>query len=562
MKRLFYVVIAAVALLIVAAACGGDDATATPTRAPATATPTTAAPTATPTSGPAMIEPTGEVVVAFSDFSAEILDPATGHNAHLSYYGPMYDFHIGVSPDGSQSAETGVLTKWVMNPDAQFWTLTMRDGMEWHDGTPVTSADGVFTVNRNADDDVVCVMCSLLLVNLDRANTKVVDNLTYEVHFIEPYQFFDQPLTPWQGDMPIIPKHHFEAVGKAAYNAGNPLGSGPYKYVSRSLGENIVFEANTDYWNKDRIPGFQTLRYILAPEATSRLALVQRGDADLANITGDQIEEIERLNLRLLGSKETWIMYGSFIESYDVENNLLNNVDFRKAINLAIDRKAAAAATYPGGSAIPVDYLIWKTQDGYDPNLTPYPYDPDEARRIIEANGWEGTEIQMFAYNVATFTQWALMQQVIAGFLDQVGLKPKVIPIEIGSVIPPIFEGTVDTEDIQPRAWLTTASLDNNLNVLMIWPGDSAGFHDQERLGVLYNTYIGELDPAKREAAALAINRAMHNEYAYIPIALKNELWAAGPRIGEWLPCAGCSFYLSHETIKPVGDPRIGHDPF
>jgi peptide/nickel transport system substrate-binding protein len=449
-----------------------------------------------------------------------------------------------------------------MNPDAQFWTMTMRDGMKWHDGTPVTSADGVFTVNRNAMEDTVCVMCSLLVDNLDQVKTKTLNTLTYEVHFKKPYQFFDTPLTPWQGDMPLLPKHHWEAVGADGFNAGNPMGSGPYKFLSRALGENIVFEANKDYWNEARIPSFQTLRYILAPEQTSRLALVQRGDADLANVSGEQIEELDRLGLRLMGAKETWIMYGSFIESYDVENNLLNNVEFRKAINLAVDRVGAAAAIYPGGSAIPVDYLIWKNQDGYDPNLVPYPYDPDEARRIIKENGWEGTEIQMFAYNVATFTQWSLMQEVIAGYLQQVGLKPKVIPIEIGSVIPPIFEGTVDTEDIQPRAWLTTSSLDNNLNVLMIWPGDSAGFHDQERLDTLYKAYIGELDPAKREAAALAINHAMHNEYAYIPIALKNELWAAGPKIGEWLPCNGCSFYLSHETLKPVGDPRIGKDPF
>jgi peptide/nickel transport system substrate-binding protein len=560
MKRLLLLAIAAIAALIIA--CGGDEAAA-PAAEPAAAAPeAAAAPTATPVPEDTSIAPAGEVVVAFGDFSAEILDPATGHNAHLGYYGPMYDFHIGVNSDGSQSTDTGALVGWDMSPDAQSWTLTLRDGMHWHDGTAVTSADGVFTMKRYADPEAVCVMCGLLVTNLDQAHTKTVDGLTYEVHFIDPYQFFDTALTPWQGDIPLLPKHHHEAVGEAGFNGGDPMGSGPYKFASRKIGENIIFEANADYWNEARVPAFQTLRYVLSPEETSRLALVQRGDADLANISGEQIEELERLNLRLMGAKETWIMYGSFIESYDTENNLLSNVDFRKAINLAIDRVAANYATYPGGSAIPVDYLIWKNQDGYNGDLEPYPYDPDEARRIIAANGWEGTEIQMYQYNVATFTQWSLMQEVIAGYLQQVGLKPKLIPIEIGSVIPPIFEGTVDTEDIQPRAWLTTSSLDNNLNVLMIWPGDSAGYHDQAKLDRLYKAYIGALDPAEREAAALAINHAMHDEYAYIPIGLKNELWAAGPKIGEWLPCNGCSFYLSHETLKPAGDPRIGHDPY
>jgi peptide/nickel transport system substrate-binding protein len=560
MKRLLFLAIAAVATLIIA--CGGSEAPA-PVAAPAAA-PEAAAPEAAPTAAPVStsIAPAGEVVVAFSDFSAEILDPATGHNAHLSYYGPMYDFHIGVASDGSQSTETGALVSWEMNSDAQYWTLTMRDGMHWHDGTPVTSADGVFTMKRYAEPESVCVMCSLLITNLDHTNTKTLDKLSYEVHFIDPYQFFSTALTPWQGDIPILPKHHWEAVGEAGYNGGNPMGSGPYKFASRKIGENLVFEANADYWNEPRIPAFQTLRYILSPEATSRIALVQRGDADLANITGEQIEELDRLGLRLMGAKETWIMYGSFIESYDTENNLLSNVEFRKAVNLAIDRVAANYAVYPGNSAIPVDYLIWKNQDGFNADLVPYPYDPEEARRIIKANGWEGTEIRMYQYNVATFTQWSLMQEVIAGYLQQVGLKPKLIPIEIGTVLPPIFEGVSDVEDIQPRAWLTTSSLDNNLNVLMIWPGDTAGYHDQVKLDRLYKAYIGALDPVEREAAALAINHAMHDEYAYIPIGLKNELWAAGPKIGEWLPCNGCSFYLSLETLKPTGDPRIGTDPY
>ena len=591
MKRLFYLAVAAVALLIVA--CGGDDATATPTATTAapTSTPTTAPPTATatptattvpgaPTSTPTAtappsptpalgdvpaFTPAGTAVAAFIGLSTEKVEPSQEpENTYSTYAGEMVDWFVEIDQNGLVTKELGALEDWVMAPDGKKWTFTLRKGLRWHDGQPVTSADAVFSMELYGAAESVCSMCTSIQNNV--SSTVAIDEYVWEMTFIEADQFFPTvAMVPLQGDIPIMPKHWYEQVGGPTGFTDNPMGSGPMKFVDRRIGEFIEFEANLDYWNKWRIPGFSILRKIGVPEATSRLALVETGEADLALLGPQNIQDIKDAGLRIMGPKDQWVTYISYCQGWD-PTFASHNIEVRKAITLALDRAALSEIAYPGEGGRPIDWVHSESQEGYLDTLEPYPFDPVEARRIIQENNLEGLEIIMPQYDFGIEPALPILQEAAAAMLEGVGFSPKLVPLDFASLIDDIQQGKLDGPvQLHPYLWSTTSTFDSNLRILMIDRLDGGNimcFPDTENLGPRFINMIGELDRDKRIAIAEEANQWMTDIYGYIPISIKNEIWAAGPRVGEWLPSKGVPLYKQLHTLKPVGDPRIGLDPF
>ena len=581
-KRFWLFGLIALALVVVAVACG-EDATPTPTAttAPPTATPTTApgvptptptrpAPTASPTPTVDIldVQPAGTAVAAFigiAGSSGEKIEPGSQLGNSLSLYaGEMYDWFVYTGNDGSPSKELGALSDWVMSPDGKKWTFTMRKGMRWHDGEPVTSADAVFSIERYGQEDAICFSCGFVRANVTSA--VALGDLALEVNFKTPDIFFPEVvLIPIQGDAPILPKHHWEAVGGAAGFTDNPMGSGPMKFVDRKIGQFIEFEANEGYWNKWRIPGFKVIRKIVVPESTTRLALVERGDADMALMSPQDIQSIKNAGLRIMGPQDQWFTVLFFCQSWDPAF-ATNRLEVRKAITLAMDRKALSDIAYPGEAGSSIDLPFSPSQEGYRTDLEPYPFDPVEARRIVQAEGLEGLEIIMPQYDFGVEPALPVLQEAAAAMLEEVGFSPRLIPLDFGSIFGDLFDGTLEGPvQIHPYLWSTTAKFDSSLKLTFASHeagGSVSCFPDLVELDRRYNELIGELDQAKRIGLAQDITAWLGDQYPYIPISIKNEIWATGPRIGEWLPSNGVPINKMLETLKPVGDPRIGLDPF
>ena len=591
MKKLFYLAIAAVALLIVA--CGGDDATSTPTATTAapTSTPTTAPPTATatptattvpgaPTSTPTAtappsptpafgdvpaFTPAGTVVAAFINFGPEILEPGREpENAYSFYAGEMMEWFVNINNNGAVVKELGALEDWQLSADGKKWTFTLRKGMVWHDGEPVTSDDALFSMERYGAPDAVCTGCTSVQNNVE--SVVAIDNYVWEMNFIQPDQFFPTvAMAPLQGDIPILPRHHWDKVGGTAGFEEDPLGAGPMKYVDRRIGEFVEFEAFDDYWNKWRIPGFKILRKLAVPEATSRLALVETGDADLALLGPQNIDDITNAGLRIMGPRDQWVTYISFAQAWDPAF-ASNDINVRKAITLALDREALAEIAYPGDGGSPYDQLHTPAQEGFLENVDPYPFDPTEARRIIQENNLEGLEIVMPQYDFGVEPALPVLQEAAAAMLAGVGFSPKLVPLDFASLIDNIQQGKIDGPvQLQPYLWSTTATFDSNLRILFVDREDGGNiqaFPDLEGLGTRFFDMLGTLDRDARLVVSVEASQWMHDIYGYIPIAIKNEIWAVGPRVGEWLPARGVPIYKMMQTLKPVGDSRIGLDPF
>ena len=571
------------ALLVIVAACGGDDTdppataaatTTAQTQAPTTAAPTTAAeatteespatteaPATTTTEAPATTTttlgapeavPTGTVTVAIPTFGNELLDPTRSSNPDLPYWGNSFDFLLGMDANGNPTTETGAATAVESSPDAKVWTITLREGMTFHDGVEVTAEDVAFSFELYAGENAACTSCGKMQKNFDSA--VVTGTYSLEVTFKEPNALFLRDLTRVNDTLAIIPKHHWEAVGGADGFNANPLGSGPYVFSDRAIGEFVEFKANTEYWNPDRVPGFETLRIVLAPEATSRLALLERGDADLALMDPFTAPDVLAAGLEIAGPKRVQTLSMAFGMPWKTEF-FYNNQAAREALIKAVDVAAIVSAIYPEGTATPAaSFAAVPSQEGHDPSLTPYAYDPAAAAQAIQDLGLVGQEITMYQYAFGATPEFPQIQEAVAAFWTIAGLSPQLRPTDFATIRPNFLEAPYFTEPFT-HLWFVTAgtTTENALRIGVISKdvgGFYAAFGDPE-LDDIYSQYRSEVDPGRRAALAGNAVSLIYDTYAVLPIATTDMIWGQGPRIGSWTPTNGSIAAVNFETLRP-----------
>ncbi|WP_181410832.1 ABC transporter substrate-binding protein [Nocardioides humi] len=500
----------------------------------------------------------GSVTVALASFSKEKLYPPAFDPGGLVYFGPMFDFVIGAAPDGSLSNETGALEAWEPNDDASEWTFTLRSGMKWHDGEDVTADDLVFTINEFASPDATCGgVCGALAANL--ASVEAVDEHTVKMTLKAPDVNIPAQFGPIEGSIMLLPQHHVEKVGWDGFES-DPLGSGPWKFVSRELGQSISYEANDDYWNEGHQPKFKKLDVVLAPDQNTRVAMLKSGEADLIAISPDQVPVSQSDGFDILTVENTVFSEILFFKSSDPEE-LTHKLEFRKALALAIDMDEVIEAFYPeeagkrtSGDAVPFS----ETTLGHDPDLEPYPYDPEEAKALLKEAGYDGSTIKIWTVTFPDGPEQKDVNEAIAGFWSKVGLKVEIVQSEFATL-----KEQIDKDGFDPAPGVAVTgfptsnrpSVLTNMQSLMMSPdagGSYRTYWDPKTADTLHAELAKIVDDATRDERLREINRELYEQYWSIPIAMKNTLYAAGDRIDGWEPISGISKVLSYETLRPT----------
>lgn len=502
----------------------------------------------------AVAEPAGTVTIAVHTFSKEVLDPSLDSAPGLPYRGELYDFFIGASPDGKTDLDYGVLDKFESNADASEWTFTLKPGIKWHDGVDMTSADMKFTIEYYMRPEAICTSCGGLKANV--AGVDIVDDRTAKIRLKTPDVNLAAAFGPMEGDLVILPKHYIEKVGPAGF-AEKPLGSGPFTLVNRQLTQSIEYAANPNYWNKSRVPGIASLKLLLVPENRTRLAMLRRGEVDMIPIEPQDAEALKAEGFDILGPKYAASTTLLFWKSYD-DAFLSKDARIRKAMALAVDWAALFKAMYPpevaepyrGGSAI-----FSPLSMGTDPDLPPYKYDVEEAKRLLAEAGYNGQEVKFWSFASFENPEQKEVNEIIAGYWRAIGMNVTIVPIDFGSFVPkyvsdpqkfdPVLEVAVMSPIARPSAL-------GNIRTFMI--SHAAGgriwaYWDPATLDKTFADLSGTVDPAAREAALRELNRKLYDEYWAVPIALRHFPWATRD-IAKWEPTAGTPLIMNFETLE------------
>ncbi len=324
-----------------------------------------------------------------------------------------------------------------LSADGRTLTMKLRDDIKWSDGTPVTADDFVFTWEMAVSPNNT-VTSTYPYDKIESVTAP--DPQTVVVTFAEP--FAPWLATLWHG---ILPAHILRPVYEAEGTIDNAewiktpkVGCGPYLLDTWESGSYARFVRNENYWGSRPILDEIFIRFV--PDDASQVAALQAGDADLGTfIAYSDIPTLQQAGLNIVTEPSGYNEWMFFLVNDQVGHPALTDVNVRKAIALSIDREAINRDLLLGLTKPPASF--WDAMPFYnDPPLQNYPYDPEEAKRLLDAAGWvdsdgdgvrdkDGIPLELdYGTTIREIRQD--VQAVVQQQLAQVGIKVNLYSVE------------------------------------------------------------------------------------------------------------------------------------
>ena len=325
-------------------------------------------------------------------------------------------------------------TAW-KNLDDTTMEFTLRKGVKFHDGSPFSADDVVYTFNSILTDKLVSTPSNYSWL----AGAEKVDDFT--VH-LKLKHIFPAALENLAMVMPILPKAARERLGPEGYSKA-PVGSGPYRITKVETPGQFEFERFDDYFADSPKPKPAIRRLVLreVTDATTALNELLGGKADWTwNFNPDNFDNVARMpNLTAVRGGAMRVNYLGFdVAGRSGAGNPMTKVKVRQAIAHAINRADMAKNLMQGDSKV-IDTPCYPTQFGCDTAAAvKYDYDPAKAKQLLAEAGYPkgfDTELVTFVppqYGVA-----------IQGYLHAVGINVKVSQLQVQAVIQRIIKGDV-----------------------------------------------------------------------------------------------------------------------
>lgn len=376
----------------------------------------------------------------------------------------------------TQDVEPSLAESWTVSPDNTTFTLTLREGVQWSDGTPFTSADVVFSFQAIYDPKVgsgsaLFIDGKPLTVTAPDARTVVV---TLPSTFGPGIALLD--------NMTMAAKHKYEAALKAgtfarAMGPSTPpadlVGLGPFMLTSYTPGQRLVFDRNPRYWKKDeagvQLPYLDQVIFEIVPDQNAELVRLQAGQLDMLQqqvrpediATLRPLEKQGKLRLLELGVGVDPDMFFFNLRSpywaKDARRDWITRKEFRQAISHAIDRESFANTVFLGAGVPVWGPITTGHQQWFSPNVPRYGYSLDRSKEILAGIGltnrdgdeWledaNGTEAQFSVIAYRGNTSIEKGSQILRDELKNVGVKVDVVLLEQGALVQRMLKGDFES---------------------------------------------------------------------------------------------------------------------
>src|SRR6266496_1685233 len=372
----------------------------------------------------AQTKPEGEMRFAlYVTVTPALLDPGEAVLGNLTPFWMLYALHDAlVKPMPGEPLASSLAESWSASEDGRVYEFTLRKGVKFHNGDPVTTEDVKFSFERyrGTSRDMM----------KDRvAEVEIPDPQHVRFNLKEPWPDFLTFYGSATGAGWIVPKKYVEKVGDDGYKKA-PIGAGPYKFSSFTAGVELVFEAFDQYWRK--IPSVKRLVFKVIPDETTRLAALKGGEIDLVySIRGELAEELQRtpgLTLKPVFPPGTQFLY--FPEQWDPKSPW-HDERVRRAASLAIDRKTINQALTLGYSKLGGNVFVADMFEFYWQPPAPA-YDPAKAKQLLAEAGYpNGFDAGAYYCD----SSYANLGEAVLNNLALVGIRVTLRPIERAAFI-------------------------------------------------------------------------------------------------------------------------------
>lgn len=434
------------------------------------------------------------------------------YNAYSMLYA-MHDALVKPMPD--EPLAPSLAESWTVSEDGLVYEFKLRQGTTFHNGAPVTSEDVKFSYERyNAPENAP------IKTRVAAVETPSPDVVRFVLH--DPWPDF---MTHYGGLVTsagwIVPKAYVEEVGDEGF-AKHPIGAGPYKFVSFTPGVEIVFEAYEGYWRKQ--PDVKRLVIRSVPDATTRYAMLSRGDADIAyvmsGLLAEQVTATEGLNIESADS--TAALWLTLTEQFDPDSPW-SNIKVREAANIAIDRQALNEALYLGRGKPMGSLMMSGWQFAWE--APQFDHDPERARQLLEEAGYpDGIDGGvMFADQV--YTPFA---EAIANDLAAVGIRLEVRPLERASYFSQYWEKKLRGVILSAVAGFGNAA---TWMQEFVPSGGRYVYETYPEFDELFQKQAVEPDVRKRAELLAELQQAIREKMMFVPVIEILSIHGTGPRV-------------------------------
>ncbi len=356
------------------------------------------------------------------------LDPRIGADAYSAHLDGLifsslvaHDAQMNVIPDLAERWET---------PDPLTYVFHLRQGVKFHDGRELTSADVKFTFDSIISGAVKTPKRGAFRLV---TSTEAPDTHTFVFHLREPYASFLFGLT--RPSVGIVPRDSDAGLSQ------RPIGSGPFRFVSAIRDEEIVLERNPDYFGG--APKIERVRFRIVPDAIVRALELRKGSADveinslppdmsatLANVPGLAVEEQPGTPLAYI--------------SFNFEDPILARREVRQALAYATDRESLIKYLLHGQARLATS-LLPPNHWAFDPDVAQYGYDPARANQLLDSAGFprgaDGIRFHL-ALKTSTDESVRLTSAAIAEQWKRVGIALDLRPLEFATFFSDISRGS------------------------------------------------------------------------------------------------------------------------
>ncbi len=533
----FMISVFAALMLVVAVACGSSSTatTAAPTSAPPSGSSSTdvPVPTAEPTAMPEVVKPEGKLTIAITDMGNETPTVWQEFAFGKAYMRFLYDALTGTNDAGEVDKTTGAAKEWTMSPDARTWTFILRDNIKFHNGDILTAEDAKFSIGLvTSEDSITSYKGTIKAAIADQDSITVVSPTELVIETSTAAGFLNWFISDIQGVEGLIqPKNYTESVGNDEF-AKNPVGSGPYKWVDQRKGDFMEMEAVDNHW-RDGVPRFKTVLWRIIPEESTRIAALKAGEVDVISVSRERAPQLRDDGLNIF-SKEGASVNGLYFHEQWRDNSVWKDINVRKAFNLAINREEICEFIF-AGQCTPASVYPWPDiAPGTDNSLKPYPFDPVEAKRLLDASDYNGEEVGIRSYPRADVPEGPRFIEAVGAYLTDIGVNVKIIPTEYASYRQERLAHTLDNGSgylAAPNRPL--AGFVGLMRVLNHTDGTFTSTHDPE-IDRLIEALEAGIAPADVEAASIALYQYMYAQYTHLTCCNMNISYATNDKIQSW----------------------------
>ena len=449
--------------------------------------------------------------------------------------------------------------KWEASPDMKEWTLSLRKGVPFHFGFgEFTAKDVVHSHALMLRPETVATFAGIWR---SVEEVKVIDDYTVVFRMKTPATTMPYALSR-AGDLRMVSKAQWNQEGLDGFDQ-RPAGTGTYQYGGRQLGQSIWFERVENHWSGIR-PDFKELEFRLAPEESTRLAMLLRGEAHAGDLSRELHDEALKRGMKILAASlaAEWVSV-YFGGQYHVPGDPKFKADVpwndrrvRQAMNMAINRQELQAHLFRGKGEPMYVSGIAPFLEGWNPEWAQrfdqlYGYNPTRARELLKEAGYPAGTLKAKIWSFAQLAKPEIPQlaEAVAVYFQAVGIDAALETIDVAHLA-----RLNRTKESTCCIWPNMVALRPTEEMIRVshTSGANNHFFESASLEKKYAELTQTVDPQARERVAQEITDYLFEEFTSIPLITMFHEVAVNPKIvrGWTWPGQGAGRTTHFDLIK------------